>query len=399
MQHLDHHGVLGGTAQSRYRRAFEHGYRALRFERPLEREFSRFNDALNLVRVRWAVYLALALYGLFAVIDLATLPMPVARWTVAIRLGLIVPALVLVLLVSHSVAWRRYLQPVLLLSSTITGLGTVAVIGVAFYRGDGLPYEGILLVALYIYLLSCLSWRRALIANGLTLLAFIAMEFALQPDPQARLYQIVFMCTANAVGAYGAYFLERGARTAFLMQGMLNDLAERDSMTGLYNRRVLNSHLDRTWRQACREGAQLAVAMVDVDYFKRYNDRYGHGEGDVALRAVADAIAQQARRPMDLAARFGGEEFAVIWYRTPVEDASALGEQLRAAVEAMQREHAESEHGVLTVSIGIALMVPTAQQSGADLLRAADTALYRAKQAGRNRVELLAHPGPDEIAF
>ncbi|CAA9312797.1 MAG: SENSORY BOX/GGDEF FAMILY PROTEIN [uncultured Lysobacter sp.] len=397
MLHLDNPDVLSATGPSRYRRAFERGYRGLRFERPLERDFRRFNDSMNLMRVRWATYLAFALFGAFVVIDLATLPADVARWTAGIRLGLIMPAFAIVLLTSHSFVWRRYLQRSIFVASLITGLGTVAVVGAALLRGYALPYEGLLLVVLFIYLIACLSWWRALIVNITTLIAFVAMEFALQPDPQARLYQIIFMCTANAVGAYGGYFIEYGSRTAFLMQGMLNDLAERDSMTGLYNRRVLNSHLDRTWRQASREGAELAVAMIDVDQFKRYNDRYGHAQGDTALRAVAGVIAQQARRPMDLAARYGGEEFALIWYRMQAEDLPALGEQLREAVEALAVEHAGSSHRVLTVSVGIALMAPAAFQSSADLLRAADNALYQAKQDGRNRVKLLVHPKLSDI--
>lgn len=392
MLHPERQDVPSVTGQSRHRRAFERGYRGLRFDRPLEREFRRYNDAMNLLRVRWATYLAFALFTGFVVIDFATLPVEVAVWTAGLRMGVIMPTFALVLLTSHSIVWRRYLQRSIFFSSIVTGLGTVAVIGMGLHLGHPLPYEGILLVALFIYLVACLDWRRALIANVLVLAVFVAVEFALQTDPQARLYRIAFLCMANVMGAYGGYFIERGARTAFLMQGMLNDLAERDSMTGLFNRRVLNSHLDRTWRQASREGAEMAVAMIDVDHFKRYNDRYGHAQGDVALRAIAVVVAEQARRPMDLAARFGGEEFVLIWYRTQAEDLPSLGEQLRAAVEALQLEHGGSTHRMLTVSVGIALMAPAAFQSSGDLLRAADSALHQAKQNGRNRVEMLLHP-------
>ncbi|HEY4555012.1 MAG TPA: GGDEF domain-containing protein, partial [Lysobacter sp.] len=306
MLHLDDPALLEGPGASRYRQAFERGYRGLRFDRPLEREFRRFRDGIGRARVRWAALLALVLFGLFVFIDFATLPAHVARRTAGIRIGLVMPMCLLVIAVVHSVPWRAYLQRTLMLASTAIGLGTVAIIAVALHAGAHLPYEGILLVALYIYLVAGLDWRLAVFANLVTLVAFAAVQSLLQPDPEARMFQLVYLGTANAVGAYGGYVLERGMRTTFLMQGMLNDLAERDGLTGLYNRRALNNHLERAWRQALREGAEVALALVDVDHFKQYNDRYGHAHGDAALRAVAARIGAQARRPMDFAARYGG---------------------------------------------------------------------------------------------
>ena len=392
--------LLSNTSQSPYRRAMERGYRWLLFEPALEQEFQRFYTDAHLVRVRWAGGLGVALFGLFVLIDIATLPAHVSVWTASIRVGLILAfAFAFALLVSYRPRWRRHLALAVWGASVAGGLGTVAVIGAALRQGTQIPYEGILLVALFIYLLACLQWWRALLANGLTLLAFIAMELALQPDPQARLYQIVFMCAANAVGAYGGYFLEYSTRTTFLVHALLNELAERDGLTGLYNRRTLNSHLDKVWRQAVRDGRELAVAMIDVDHFKRYNDRYGHGAGDTALKAVADVIAGQARRPLDLSARYGGEEFVLVWYQPALGELAAMGEQLRAGVVALDIDHQDSEPRTLSVSVGVALMKPAAGQSSADLLRAADTAMYQAKHDGRNRVVVRAHPPAGAILF
>ena len=297
--------LLSNTSPSPYRSAFEQGYRWLRFDGDLEAEFQAFYTEGHLVRVRLAAYLVIVLFTAFIGIDLATLPAEVAYWTTRIRMGLILPMFVL-LYVSYRPALRVYVGRAVYVGALVAGLGTVAVIGAALKLGTQIPYEGILLVALFIYLIACLQWRRALFANMVTLFAFVVMELMVQTDPQARLYQIIFMCAANAVGAYGGYFLEHSARTMFLINNLLNELAELDGLTGLSNRRTLNVHLERIWKQAIRDGQDVAIAMIDVDHFKKYNDRYGHAQGDAALRAVADVIAHHARRPLDVTARYGG---------------------------------------------------------------------------------------------
>lgn len=377
---------------SPYRQAFLHGYRSLRFRGALEHEFQQFLIRQNLTRIRLGAWLALAIFAAFIAIDLLTLPAAVSRYTAAIRGGVIIPAFALVLAASARKAWVPALQTVLLAASMTAGLGTVAVIGVGLWQHAPLPYEGILLVTLFIYLIACLTWRRAVLANLVMLAAFIAMEAVLQSDPQARFYQITFMCAANAIGAYGAYFLEYNLRATFLANALLSELAERDGLTGLYNRRALNNHLDRAWRNVARARATLALAMIDVDHFKAYNDHYGHAAGDAALKLVADAIATQARRPMDLAARYGGEEFAIVWDHPAPANLAAMGERMRAAVAALAVPHAKSPTGVLSISIGIAVRQPDGESSDAHLLRAADAALYAAKEAGRDRVVVDA-PG------
>jgi diguanylate cyclase (GGDEF)-like protein len=378
--------LLSNTSQSPYRAAFERGYRRLRFDGALEKEFQEFYTVGHLERLRLAGYLAIVLFVLFVFIDTATLPLSVSARTTAIRLFLIIPTFIVVLIMSYRLSMRKYLTMAVFVASVTTGLGTVAVIGAALSKGAQIPYEGILLVTLFIYLIACLQWWRALASNLLTLFAFIVMEMLFQTDPQARMYQIVFMFAANAVGAYGSYFLEFNVRTMFLANNLLNELAEFDGLTGLSNRRTLNMHMERAWRQAVRDKSCLAVAMVDIDHFKKYNDRYGHAQGDVALKAVADVIARHARRPMDLTARYGGEEFALVWHDPHMDELAKMGNALVQAVVAMNMPHADSEYGQVTISIGVAIMRPGAGEDFALLMQAADSSLYDAKRQGRNRV-------------
>ncbi|UOD31881.1 GGDEF domain-containing protein [Massilia violaceinigra] len=378
--------LLNNASLSPHRRALEQGYRWLRFEDGLEQQFQAFYVQGHVARVRMAAYVCIVLFAMFVILDLATLPAYVSIRTASIRIGLIIPSFIVVLLASYRAAWRPYLGTAVFSAALVTGLSTVAVIGSALDAGYQIPYEGILLVALFIYLIAFLSWRRALLANMVTLGAFVIMEFWLQTDSRARLYQIVFMCAANGVGAYGAYFLEHSMRTTFLVNTLLHELAALDGLTGLSNRRTLNIHLERVWRQALRDRQAVAIAMIDIDHFKRYNDRYGHARGDAALKAVADVIAAQARRPLDLTARYGGEEFAVIWHNPVPGELQAMGEALTAAVAALRIEHPDSDSGSLSVSVGVTIGLPCAGDDAAALLRMADQALYQAKHQGRNQV-------------
>lgn len=166
----------------------------------------------------------------------------------------------------------------------------------------------------------------------------------------------------------------------------LENLASTDGLTGLANRRTFDAHLDREWRRAMRSGTEIALMMIDVDRFKAFNDRYGHGVGDEALRTVARVLGESIQRVGDLAARYGGEEFAVILVSSNRTQALALGERLRARVEAVGMPHEGTELGVVTLSAGLVLASPEIGSSPASLLKDADAALYEAKRAGRNRV-------------
>jgi diguanylate cyclase (GGDEF)-like protein/PAS domain S-box-containing protein len=165
--------------------------------------------------------------------------------------------------------------------------------------------------------------------------------------------------------------------------------AATDSLTGLTNRRRFDEGLLQEWRRAVRERRALSLAVIDIDHFKRFNDRYGHQRGDQCLRLVASAVGSCARRSGDIAARYGGEEFVLLLPGADAAAAPACAEQVRSAVEAMGLEHADNPpSGLITVSVGIATLDPipdTVSISSEDLFAAADAALYEAKRSGRNR--------------
>ena len=167
----------------------------------------------------------------------------------------------------------------------------------------------------------------------------------------------------------------------------LRELARTDGLTGLNNRRAFEEVLHDEWRRAQRNATPLSMLLIDVDSFKGFNDLYGHSSGDDALIDVARSIARNVRRPGDMAARYGGEEFAVLLPATDEAGAMRIAEQIRTAVQALQRRHVASAHHVLTVSIGVATAHGKAVATRRALVDAADEALYDAKDAGRNRVQ------------
>jgi diguanylate cyclase (GGDEF)-like protein len=170
----------------------------------------------------------------------------------------------------------------------------------------------------------------------------------------------------------------------------LEVLASVDGLTGISNRRAFDERLGEQWAHAVRVRTPLALAIVDLDNFKQYNDVYGHPAGDECLRAVAAALKGEMGRPEDLAARFGGEEFAALLPNTTAEGARRVAERIRAAVLKLNITHLGNPWNRVSVSIGYASVIPTTVDTALGLIQLADAALYRAKREGRNCVETIA---------
>ncbi|EXJ15607.1 GGDEF domain protein [Imhoffiella purpurea] len=166
-------------------------------------------------------------------------------------------------------------------------------------------------------------------------------------------------------------------------------MASSDGLTGVANRRYFDESMIREWRRATRRSSSIALLMIDIDHFKRYNDTYGHLQGDECLRRVAETLSDLARRAGELLARYGGEEFAIMLPDTNLSCAVQVAEQAVAAISALDLPHSGApELGRLSISVGVALRTASLNEGHESLIRDADDALYLAKKKGRNRFEI-----------
>jgi two-component system chemotaxis family response regulator WspR len=210
------------------------------------------------------------------------------------------------------------------------------------------------------------------------------------PDPvelvaRIRYHSRAYLNLMQRDAAYRA--LHESQQQLVIMNRELQRLNNIDGLTGLANRRNLDSYLAVEWARAMREQHSLSLLMIDVDEFKRYNDTYGHLAGDEILKTVARAISTGAGRPTDMAARFGGEEFMVILPSTLLDGARNVAENIRSGLEALALPHHTATAATcVTISIGVATSIPQRDFKSTELVEAADAALYEAKRLGRNRI-------------
>ncbi len=217
--------------------------------------------------------------------------------------------------------------------------------------------------------------------------------FALSPgaSPTERviLFQVFGLILVASCVPLGFSEEERCRLEQHLKQAnrTLAELALLDPLTGVQNRRSLDASLQAEWSKACTNESPISMVYLDIDYFKKFNDTYGHQLGDECLRSVAGCLVAGVRGSSDCVARFGGEEFVVLLPETAADSARATAERMAARIVALAIPHTGSPFGVVTASFGIATVRPSRGGEPAGLLRLADDALYTAKQGGRGRIE------------
>jgi diguanylate cyclase (GGDEF)-like protein len=229
-----------------------------------------------------------------------------------------------------------------------------------------------------------LLFRTALVAALVVPLALGIGAIFFGVPPVVALRSIVVLVLTGALAAIIYRDTELAYRRSFLEAGLIRELAARDGLTGLMNRRAFDKHLLRVWQQAQRDRRTLTILLIDIDHFKTYNDSYGHQAGDEALRSVAQILKEFARRPLDLAARYGGEEFSIILYDLALPHVQDIAERIRLAVQSAPVPNPRAS--AVTVSIGIGTVTPTMGRTPAGAVQLADGALYEAKRHGRNVV-------------
>jgi len=368
----------------------QRGFRWMRFEPALESAYraDQFRDGLKYLRINLAMLAAI----IVAIVQVDHLVMPAISAGVPdiARLGVMVPILVIALaltfLRSAQVWYPRILSALVPLA--LMGIGWIGLW--AWGQGEDRLFVRLIIATVAVYFVLGLPFRSAIVANVAAIVFYAAAAASVSMPGIELTHYLAMLVMTSLICAAGAYNLEHARRTAWLEGQLLAETALQDGLTGIHNRRRLDDHLQRVWQQCVREHKPLALLFADIDHFKAYNDRYGHQAGDEALKTVAAVLARHARRPLDIAARFGGEEFAVVLFDTTREHAVRIGEEILEEVRQLGIAHAGSSAApVLTISLGIACVVPVARRSCAGLLQLADQALYSAKDGGRNQARLL----------
>ncbi len=381
------------------RAVLNHGFVKLRFREPLEADFISNYQSHALrsfrtnVRYIFVIYLIL---GLGIVLLVPSDHLDVWPYSHGL-LGLII--LVAAICV-HTEKLNRFYQVYTGLCATA---GIVLTVNAPYFFRDPTVSQvaqmGVFYAVMVVYTMLGLRFVAATvsawIAGALAVLSALLMDL-----PFNWLFFHETFTGASVLGMVLCYIAEHRSRTVFLQSRLLEleksksdslalemeRMSREDPLTGLANRRYFDDVYQREWRRMQRDGVSLSIMFVDIDFFKNYNDFYGHQKGDECIRAVADIIASQAKRAGDLAARYGGEEFVVVYPQTSADAIESIAQRTLIEVRKGAIPHEQSQAAdIVTVSIGIATVIPSKKLSPDDALKQADAALYRAKSQGRNQ--------------
>ncbi len=375
--------VIDESAAARQLRA---GFPWLRFEHDLEREFRREQARARLPQIRLNLYLAAGLVICFGLLNGLVMHTGAQGPMGLVQFGLLLPAVAVAIFITYLDKAHRIFPRVASVLAPVAGITVIAVEVKAAQAGVQIVFVSVVLASVYVYYLFGLLFYQALRANVVIWCAYLALSIVAGLPETSVLYNASVLLIANVIGATTAYTFELEIRTHFLEQRMLAETAARDGLTGIYNRRRFDEHLDTVWQLAQREGVTLALLLVDIDFFKRFNDHHGHQAGDECLKAVASALRRSARRPLDFVARYGGEEFAVILYDPSRQYVQEIAQRVHTTIASLGIPHGDSSVGSLvTVSVGVAYVAPTLERSTQGFFQLADEALYDAKADGRNR--------------
>jgi diguanylate cyclase (GGDEF)-like protein len=364
----------------------------LRFSPEAEEAFQQERREERIDHIRFLMLYAIPLYDVFLFLDRLCIPDRFG-FSLIVRLGIVTPlALLCIALVSRLGGWSL---EALLAATPLPGM-----IGILFiYNGSAnlisIGQISLILIMLYSIYAILPDFRYAcctLFAVALGDSVFLANSRAL--DSVQTVTLICLIWTAAILSLMACYSMERQIRISYEFQMQLRSqntelarISNIDPLTGVHNRRYLDSELRAQWKRCLQRGQPISVLMIDLDHFKDLNDQHGHAYGDEVLILVAKTLRQALRDKQDKMARYGGEEFVVILPNRLLPSAISIAQRLCTAVRDAQLPPDSSGLPVhLTISIGVASARPTSGSGSTRMLRAADTALYKAKANGRDRV-------------
>lgn len=379
--------ALPKYSDDRYAAQRRAGFPWLKFMPELEQDYRETYIPLNAARLRLAHWVAIASVLGFIVLDVLLGLKLLPASALIVMLAITVPSLAIPIVATYFHDPGATIQRFIFLCGLVLGLSLTVVVELSRMSKPWFPYEALILVEMYIYLVSGLLFFQAATVGMAIWIAFMAAELLWGADVRSSLlYEIYYLLVANVIGMIGLYAMQYDSRKAFLMQNELKQEAMLDSLTGLLNRREFRRHFEAAWLQARREHASIGLLMLDIDNFKTINDTHGHLVGDVALKRVGEVLRSYTHRPLDLIGRFGGDEFIAMWFGVDAAWFSKL------AVELPVRFASAAEVGLsgdvhFSVSGGAVLAWPGGKLTPQDAVAAADHKLYEMKRLQSGRIE------------
>lgn len=378
-----------------------------KFPPGMEQAFQNEMERMRAIRMQKTGLVALLLYGAFAISDRTMVPdVYLQAW--AIRFLLVMPLMLLFTLCVNKVRQPAVRELLLSSSVVIVGASLLGIAALSHHPNARQYHTGITLVVLFGNIVLGLRLRDAIITSAVMALLYALSLMPLQAlPPEVRFNDWLFYLSSVAISLIANFRMDQDQRRAYLARvreherntelsdavELLARLSAEDALTQIANRREFERRLNLEWSRAKRDARPLALILIDVDCFKNYNDYYGHPAGDACLRRIAAVLRTIPKRAPDLVARFGGEEFVVLLPGTSVADAAQMAQRMQRAVVDLLIPHAASSAAPgVTASFGVAGLVPATDNQPLDLVAAADAALYRAKEGGRNRVVLQEPP-------
>jgi diguanylate cyclase (GGDEF)-like protein len=370
---------------SEYSQQLLAGFGNLQFAKALETEFQHTFAQKRLVRLRMAIPIGALVTLLIQFSDFFRLESALASDFFVLRSIALAGLIPLGYLVYKKQNMRLELLTAVALC--IYGIGSSLILGLKSNAGFDAPVYTYIMILIFCYFMGGMSFRATLITAFLITFTYPLGQYLMGFSYYEYDQNLFFLFIFHALGIPGAWYIEYSAREQYLNRHLLSKMAMYDSLTNLPNRRSFFIDIARLCRQANRDGTSLAVAMLDVDHFKSYNDNFGHIAGDQCLQKLASMITDSIKRPFDNAGRYGGEEFSLAWYDCDEHQARQLAEKLREDIQTMAIQQApEIDTGVITVSIGVCVRPPSSDIDEDRAISIADKALYEAKSAGRNQV-------------
>ncbi|HDQ04115.1 MAG TPA: GGDEF domain-containing protein [Deltaproteobacteria bacterium] len=382
------------------------GFSFLIFPRRIEQIF--LADTLESRRKRFFILgiIAILIYNLFLFTDREMLPdIYLTAWK--IRLVIFTPLMIICLLLMRLPIFARFIDFITDFLVLIASASILVILELSHHPNVVHYHTGIILIVMFGNIVVRLRFWHAFGVSWLTFLLYVlAVSSIEQMPPPVMINSSVVLLSAIIISLIANYQMENDRRVDYLREllkeieairlkktkAQLEQLSSSDDLTGLANRRHFDICLAEEWKMAVNYRSSLSLLFLDVDDFKPYNDHYGHQAGDDCLRKIAAVLRQAIRRPQDICARYGGEEFVVLLPNTLQENATQLAENIRKGVEREKIPHNHSRAAsYVTVSIGIASLIPRPGLNQNILVELADKVLYKAKEMGRNRVQVFDH--------